>query len=319
MTADISRIVRGVPTTLRFQFLNGADEPTDAGAVTLAIVDGSGTSVLASTSATSDNAGNYSYLLAARTVLGVLVVTWTVTSTGATFERVYEVVSSRYLTLAGARASHDELAADGDFSDDQVLEKRDAVELEIERITGLSFCRRRSLLVLDGPGTAVLPLPVRFVRQVVSVTTYDRLGGSGTAFTAGQLAAIARDDEMPPDSCTGLLVRTDGAVWPSGRRNVVVVVEHGYETAPPDVKGAALRLLYWRLHTRNTEVLDRATTYSAAGATFALAKASQTSTGIDEVDAVLGAYGKRGRDGSNAPASQVMRLSRNRAGSLFHR
>lgn len=314
----IQRIPKNVPSTLTFVALNDADVATDVGSVTIGVVDDTGATVVASGTGTTGAGGTYTYALAARATLGVLVATWTA-SGGRSWETVHEVVSQRYASISEIRDSHDELVAGGDFSDVQVARARDAVELEFERITGLSFARRRGLFVLSGSGTTVLQTPVRYVRRVVSGSVYDRIGGTATALTTAQITAIALDDEAPPGSCTGLLVLTDGAVWPAGRRNLSLTLEYGYDAPPRDVWAAVLRTAYWRLHNRNTEVLDQATALSAAGTTFSLDRASATSTGIPAVDAVLGPYSDRGRDGLRGPASGSLRLSRNRAGSLFHR
>ena len=313
-----NRIVRGVATTLTLTVLDQSDNPANAaGTMTIGVADAAGTAIVAAGTATANpGIGKYTYALAAQAALGVLTATWT--NGALTWTTTHEVVSSRYYTTSDAQASHDELADGGDFNDADIIAKRDAVEAEIERITRMSFCRRRTRLSVDGTGTPLLELPVRYVRRVVSATILASYGSaSSTALTAGQLGAVALDDADPPDSCTGIIVRTDGATWPSGRRRIVVDVEHGFDDPPPDLRVAAMRLAYWRHHERNTEVLDRALSFGASGGSYQLAQPSEYSTGIPVVDAVLSRYSRRARNGEPVVASRPMRLNVGRH-SIFH-
>lgn len=302
------RIAKGVAATLTLNVYSETDALTSIGSSVAVSVANSAGTVVSSGTATGTTSP-YTYSLPAQATLGPLVATWT--SSGITWTTEHEIVAARYAPLAAIRASHDELASDGDYSDAQVLEKRDSVEIELEDIAGLSFVRRRARLTLDGSGTRTLELPVRYIRRIVSATI------GGTALSAGDIALIVLDDDDPPRSCTGVLVR-DGSYWSAGRRNVVLDVEHGFDSPPSDVLSAFHRLMYHRLHTRNTEVLDRAVSFGAGGGTYQLAQATATSTGIDEIDAVLSRYSRKGREGKTVPASRPLRLSVQRAGALFH-
>lgn len=312
-----TRIPAGVPGPLTLAVLDTAEAPVDVGVVTVTVRRADGTTASTGPASGAGTAAR-TYTLPAQSQLTTLTASWV--STVGTWTTRHDIVGGRYFTLAEARASHDELAAGAGWSDADILAKRDSVEVEVEQLTGLRFCRAGGRIVVDGGGRTVLTVPVRYVRRIAAVSL-STPGGATLALTDAQLAAIALDDVDPPRGADGLLHRVDRALWPVGRRNVTIDLEYGYDAPPPDLKDAALRLLYWRLHQRNTEILDRVDRFDASGGIYRFGTSpDQWRTGLHEtVDAIIARYSRVSSDGNAGPAYGEVRMSVMANNSILHR
>ena len=280
------RVLRGVAASLSFTNVDQNGTPVAAaGAVTAGVTRADGTEVLAAGSATtSGGTGVYlRALTAAQTaLLGQLTATWTDAGDSSTHTTTVEVVGGYYFSLAEARAADTTLADDTRYPDATVLRFRQQVEVECEEICGQAFVPRYRRVRVDGNGSNGLLLPDPRARAVRSLRIYS--GIAYQAYSADELADLVVTD-------AGEVLRSSGAVFPSGDDNILVEYEHGWDAPPADLKEAALTRLRYRLTAARSAIPDRATSMQTEGGmTFRLDRPDRRKTGIPEVDATYGRY-----------------------------
>ncbi len=226
-------------------------------------------------SVTTTTTGNYA---AAINVLAPdrVTATWTatVTTEPVTFTSVHEVRGDRLFTIDAARQFDTGKITAAKMPNDVVAQARDLIWELFEQACNVAFGTRYTRFVRDGSGTTDLPLPVRKITAVRSITI------DGTAIN------LANVDVQIYDGGTVYL----DAGFPLGRRNVVIGVEHGYPRVPQPIRRAALltlkdTLLPSEIGRRAMVVSDETGTYR-----LAVAGAPEHPTGIPEVDYILGAY-----------------------------
>ena len=265
---------------------------TDVGAVTIGVTDGNGDTVVASSTATTNNAdGTYTYSLADQTNVDILKATWTRSDTSADLvDARVEIVGGVLFTEAQARA-HDSSAMSNTttFTDAMIADERTRITDDLEQWTGRSWIRRycraefagtgsRTLYMVDGnprlaDGTRLnRPGRLRDIVQVLSVTV------NGTSVSTGNVVV---DGDR--------LIRTDTA-WSSPTAsnplNVVVEWEYGVEPSTNGVDRIGLLLLRDRLVA--SAVPDRALSYSDELGTIRYVQPGgpmNNRTGLPEVNA----------------------------------
>ncbi|HYQ63558.1 hypothetical protein [Actinophytocola sp.] len=315
----LTRVLRTAAAAIDHTFVVG-ETPTDSSTtpVAVTITDANGDSVQTG-NATSAGAGTgrYTFALTPRASLDLLTVEWSATIAGAAVVEVdeVEIVGGRLFTLAQARASDPILANTSKYTTADLAAALLETEQELEEITDRSFFGRYRREVLDGTGTGEVLLPGHDLRTIRAVQLAPRVDGTFVPLSAGALAALA----LTPDNT---LVRTDGAVWTEGRRNVIVEYELGLSRPPADlVRAAKTRFRTWCNVTRSG-VPDRALSFTTAeGTNYRLDQPGAYKTGIPEVDGVYGRYSLRdgagAGDGRSVPASRPLNFDP-QYNSLFH-
>lgn len=284
------RILRGVAASLAFMNVDSDGTNTAAaGAVTVGVTKGDGSTLIASGSATTDS-NPYLYALTAanNTELQWLTATWTDGGDSSTHTTLVEVVGGYYASVAEIRNSDSSLLDEVKYPDARLIQARWDTEVEFEAACGVSFVPRYRRVQLDGLGGRWILLPDQMVRIVRSVRVYS----DATTYTSSTAAELAA---MDVTGGTGIITRTDGGVFSSGCKNIVVEYEHGFDRPPADVRQAFLTRVRSRLNFDKSGIPDRATTYvPAEGGTFALATPGRggSITGIPDVDVVLARYGR---------------------------
>lgn len=285
MVAD-QQLLRGVAANLRAVLADSDGDPAAGLTVTVGVTKADGTEVVAAgTSAPEDPdaAGTYTVAVSAAQVatLEWLAATWKVAGVTRAVT-VHEVVGGYYCSVADAHT----VEQFGTVPAATLRRVRGEVEAEFEQITGVAFVPRYARVRVDGTGRTTLAVPFSQVTSVRSVRVYSD-GVTYTTFTAGELAAV-------PASRTGLLVRTDGAVWPTGRQNIIIEIEHGYSSVPADVKRAAIARLRSRVNQAASGIPSNALSFATEnGQTFRLSVPAVDRTGDVDVDAVLARHSMR--------------------------
>lgn len=180
-----------------------------------------------------------------------------------------EVVGGVLVTVADVRADP-ELPADR-WDAATVVDARERVSAEFERITGRAFVpRTRTVPVTVADGCPVwLPF-----RDVLSVEVRD---DTGTV-----VPDVTSESVGPLTTVSGL----DSGTY-------AVDVRFGFGAVPDDIRGAALLRIRSLLFAGASGIPDRATSFQPAeGGTYRLATAGMrgSETGIPDVDAVLARY-----------------------------
>lgn len=281
--ADQTVLARAA-ATIRWASVDQDGSPADpGGTVTVDITNSAGTAVATGLSTTGGTPTfEYTAALTAAQVGAQpeqLTATW---KTGATVlaTTVVDIAGGVYFTVAEARAHDPNLVDAAKYPSARISATRRVVERECELICGVAFVPRWRVVTVDGAGDRDLSLPVAMVRTVRSAVV------DGTALSAGELA------DLTVDGAARAVWQPDGHVWPHGRRNVVLGVEHGHTSPPPDLVEATLWRLYDLLQTPlRVRDLDRAMRMTVAtGQTYDLAKPSALTTGLPAVDAVYARY-----------------------------
>lgn len=224
---------------------------TNVGTVTVGITDANGDTVVASGTATTNNAdGTYTYQLANQTQVNVLYVTWTRADTGASLSSTLEVVGNRLFTEAEARAFtitglQAPLASESDYLDSTLAAWHDRIAGQFEAKTHHSFIRRYCRIELAGNGMFRLPLYDGQPRTSVG----DESGGNGRwrprkllSVTVGGVPVDVADVKVDHAE----LVRTDGTWdWATTTDpfNVIVEYEYGDNPVLEEASLAGLRML----------------------------------------------------------------------------
>lgn len=272
-----SHVLRGTRGTLAIVFSGG---PAVAG-VTVEIRNEAGDVVAEGDADQDGSTARYTFALEPQTALGPLKVDWSGTwdNVDQTLTTWVEIVGSQLFTIAELRAFGGEpsVASMVTYPDELVAAYRDRVEDYFRDRSGVSFTKRGRRVVLDGSGIRPLPLPLRDVTKVVSVTLF------GRSFTDDELAQIS------VDQLGRLRWIPYGGTWGNIRGSVVVDVEHGYDSPPAQIKYAAMILARRELVT--TDVDDRAVTLSNDLGTIRLSVPGPNfPTGIPVVDQALDDY-----------------------------
>ena len=221
-------ILAGTGPTLLTQTWYVDGDPSDPGTVTIGIVDGDDTIVVAAGTATNNTGvGVSTYSLAIQAVPKQLTITWTAGS--QTQIDTLEVVGGWLYTEPDLRVFYGSDLDAATYSDAQLAEARERITTEFEQICSVSFTRRWRRENLSGDGTYLLRVERPYISSVVTAT----VGGTDVSST------VSADPFLP------YLHRTSGT-WNRATTtdpfNVDVSYVHGHATVPPDVKRAAMIL-----------------------------------------------------------------------------
>lgn len=264
------RVLKGRPLNLRHTFLDDEDVLTLTG-VTVTLSDWEGSTV-ATENATDDGSGNWSATFPAQP-MGVYTASW---SDGTyTDETSVEVVGGYLFSVPQARNSDDYLTDATAFPAQEIVEYREVVESEFEKITGRSFTPRIATRTFEGDGSRELVSLIPDAQSIVSVS----VNGEAVADLSGYLLSPLGKVTTPDATVDGDLI--------------TVRVLYGFATPPPEVARVGMVRLRNLLASESSGIPDRATTWQPEdGGTFRLATAGQGRwrTGIPEVDSTLKNY-----------------------------
>lgn len=233
-------MLRGSPATLRFTNLDQDGAATAAaGAVTLGIVRGDGSQLVAPGASTTGS-NPYEYILAASgtALLDQLTVTWSDAGNASTHQTIVDVAGGYYLTLAEMRGLPN-LADDTKISDAKLLDARRWFEDRFERYTGKAFVPRYQRRTLDATGYREMTLPGGRIRAVRSLRIYTD-PNNYIVLTSSELEALfltavgGRIESLRP-------LGFERAQMPLGftQQSIVIEYEYGEDCAPSDVREAA--------------------------------------------------------------------------------
>lgn len=267
---DQKRIPTGQAVTLTWTTYS-AGTATDPGTLTIGIVDGNGSTVVASGTSVTDNSdGTFSYSLSSVSDPTVLVVTFTVSGV-FTISRHIEVVGGFLFGEAQARAFDEKangtasLSSASEYTDKMILEGRDRVTDLLEAWTDRSWIPRYCRLELPGNG----------LRQILARDGDARLSNGDAISRPGKNTDIIEvlsasvggisvsTANIKVDPANGTFYRTDSswsAATSSNPRNVVIEYVYG-QTYPVDAADRiALMVLTDQLVP--SPISDRATTFT---------------------------------------------------------
>lgn len=151
-------------------------------------------------------------------------------------------MAGELFTPAEARAyDKDQLTSAALFPDATITAKEIAIRARFERIIGVCLYTTTHTEYYDGDGTDTLRLGHHMpwasaTPSPVTLTSVTVIGtdDTETAFTTDELADVVKYSYK--------LVRRSG-IFAQGNRNIKVVYQTGYTTAPDDIKQAALQVL----------------------------------------------------------------------------
>jgi hypothetical protein len=255
---------QGVATLTHTRYVDGT--PTNIGSITIGAVDLAGNTVVASGTATTNNAdGTYSYTLASQSAVKVLQVTWTPSnaSYGPVTNEV-EVVGTKLFTEAQARAyDNAAMASTTVYTDADIEAEHTRIADLLETWTGRSWIRRYRLLQFEPSATNRLFLADAMISEGGS-------GGEGARFDVrAVLSATVDGTSVSPsdiriDPVRGILFRTNGLSWGNYYSTftdypIEVEVEYGAPRLFDGVDRMALQLLRMRLVPDPTDFAGRTT------------------------------------------------------------
>ena len=252
------------------------------GTVTIGVVDGDGTEIVAAGTAVTDNAdGTYQYAVPVQTAPKELVVTWT---SGTQNQVDYlEIIGGWLFTEAELRAFYSsDLTSATTYPDAQLAEARDRIASEFEDICGVSFVRRWRRETHPGDGSAILNVDRPYISSV-TVATVGSVDVSGSVTVAPVLPYLYRTSS------------TWSAATQASPFNVTVSYVHGHQSVPSDVKRAAMILARQQLvkDVTGQGVPETASSWNdSTGQYVSFSPNDQTSRwyGIPAVDTVLRRY-----------------------------
>lgn len=239
--------------------------------------------------------GVYAYTLSSAVTgaLGKYQVTATYTVSGSAVTRVYEVevVGDYLFEIHELRAKSGRLQNEANYPAEAIRQARETATQVLEEAAGVAFATRAARATLSGEGASDLFLPHVRVTEIEAVTLFDESTGvdDDEAITGTAL----EDIEIKRDA--GIIVRTDGNVFPAGSNNVEVDYLHGYETVPGEIREAAMTLAVEYLVESGLPA--RATSQSSDLGIFSISVANpdlNRETGIPAVDTAIKRYGYRG-------------------------
>lgn len=291
VASGVTFLRAGDAATLSATFADLAGVTVDPGVTTLTITresDGSAVVTGAATSGTLATPRTYALTGDKTALLDRLTAVWTsaaqANNSPATITQVYEVIGDWLFTVAEARAAHPDLVQ-ATYPDAQIAAARERITEWFEQICGVSFVRRYRRVTLSGDGSEALMLPNGRIETVRGADLRTSGGATWTALTSGELADLYADDG-------GVLLRESLGLWTTGRRNVRIAYEHGWEHPPEPIKRAAIRLLLAQVFPSNLS--DRALSETNSLGTFRLAAPDARTwgrwTGLPEVDVILALY-----------------------------
>lgn len=268
-------LVNTGPTTLtKTWYVDGV--ATDVGDVTIEVTDANGDEVVASGTATTNNAdGTYEYELPIQTALTILYVEWTDDSSGAVLADTIEVVGSHLFSIAEARnykivGNQTPLSDTDDYPTATIASWRDQITDLFEQRLQRSFVKRYARVEMSGNGKSYL-----WLGKGEAVTSDgDRAGGLGRFRDVRKVISVTVDGTSVSLSdvkvlSNGKLIRLSGS-WPVGTQtdplNIVVEYEYGLEN--PEATENGLRLLL--ANSVPSDVSSRATSYSNEDGSFRL-------------------------------------------------
>lgn len=256
---------------------------TPTGSVAVTVLNPDGTTLTTGTATAGDGLGVYTYTpsTAVTDVLGAWTIRFVYTISGVQYRTdvPYTVYGGHLFEIADLRAYVPELASSADYPASEIRSARDAATDRIERAAQVAFSTRAVTVVLDGTGTTGLLLP------------YTQISSVNAVEIDGDPVADLTDLSVYPD---GRLIWADGTVWSQGLENVVIDLEHGYETIPEPVKRATMLLAMEYLVP--SALPARAMSQSTDLGEFRISLANVDAgryTGIPEVDAVVAEFGMR--------------------------
>jgi len=219
MTAQ--RVLRDTRAQPAVTFYVGTTPTSADAAVTVDIFRADGT-IFATDAATTGPAptGTYTYTLAPQSVLERFQLVWE-----GTFGGVVQRQTSFVEVVGGYVVSLADLQAESGLSTKtpaQLAEARQWFEDRAEDFCGVAFVPRYARDVLDGEGSRKLDLKHARPRSIIS----------------------AKFDGVVQDATTWDLYESGYIIAPSafpwGFRNIELIYEHGYDSAPSDIRDAAL-------------------------------------------------------------------------------
>lgn len=266
------RSIKGRSISLTHEFLDYDEEtPLDLTAVSVVLTDALGATMDTQDATVTD--GVWSVTFDAQP-LGTYLATWTGDG-GIADETSVEVVGGFLFSLKQARSDNSALSDTDMFPSSEILEKREAVEAEFQRITKRSFTTRvrYRTFAADGSGAEWMLNPDAQAIEAVTVNGVD------------------------VDDLTGWSVNTLGAVfYPNTIRDgdaVVVRIRYGFTDVPADIARVGAIRVADLINQENSGLPDRATTWQPEeGGTYRLATpgVGKWQTGIPEVDTTLMGY-----------------------------
>lgn len=257
----------------------------NTGDVTVTVLDAAGTTVATGIAANDggNGTGAHAYIpgTSITNTLGTYTIRFSYVLTGVTYrtEVPYTVYGQHLFEIADLRAYAPELASAGDYPAGEIRSARDAATDRLERAAQVAFSTRATTVTLDGTGTHHLLLPHTAVTAITGVEI------------DGEDVADLTNLSVYPD---GRLIWTDGTIWTAGSENIVIDLEHGYDTVPEPVKRAAMLLALEYLVP--SALPPRAMSQSTDLGEFRISIANPDAgryTGIPEVDAVVAEFGMR--------------------------
>lgn len=267
------RIIAGTAATLTWQAVDQDGEPADPGTTTVGVVDSTGTTVIASGTATTTSGTTRTVVIAAQDI-DTLTVTWTgATATGTTY---VDVVGGAYFTVAALRAAHKAVSG-VEYTSAHIVAARQVVETVFERAALTAFVPRLTVVRAHDGFAAI-----RGVKRV------------RWAQSADYSPWVYEEDTA--DLALSTRIVDDGVICSTGYRQLGVV--HGYDQPPSDIYRHAL-MYAKHLLTETTSGVDmRVLALQDVDGTLAqLATPGVSSwvTGIPTIDEALKDYRTRAR------------------------
>jgi hypothetical protein len=265
------RVLAGSAATLEFTVYDQDGQPdTGANTVTVGVVAGDGSTVVAAGTATTAAAELRTYALTRAQTADVdrLTATWKVGSDtiGTT---IVDVVGAHWFPLTRLRARK----GLQNVADVDLIRARDSFADLADRVTGVAWVPRWHSQTLHHEGGCRIVADWPKVREIVAVT----IEGTTQTLTDWEISASGSIIEAP--------------LWIGRGHEVTVEFRHGYNLPPSDLVDAAIRACEWNLLGDASNVSPRAMGFSNEAGTFRYATADRKHpTGLPEVDAVLARY-----------------------------
>lgn len=267
------RAIKGRPLNLTHTFLDDDEEsPLTLSAVSVTLLDADSAEVATAT-ATGGEQGVWTVTFPAQP-MGEYLARWS-GDTEYVDETPVEVVGGFMFSVPQARNSDDYLTDAAAFPASEIIDYREVVESEFERITARSFTPRVVMrdYVSDGTGEFVALIPDA---QAVEAAWVNGVAVADVStWRVNTLGKITTTDDVPEGDAVRARIR------------------YGFATPPKEVARVGMVYLRSLMASESSGIPDRATTWQPEeGGTFRLATpgVGPWETGIPEVDAVLKRY-----------------------------
>lgn len=266
-------VLRGTSTTLRQSFSAGDADAT----VTVEVLRGDATQLVAPTIVSDVGVGEYQYVLAPLADVDRLTAIWRGAWGGVSQELRSEldVVGSHLFTIAQARAyDRSALADTTNYPDAAIREARAGIADFFQEVCDQAFIPRYGVQEFSGGAADAVRIADENLVKILRVSNSGAsLGLSG--ITLGENGRVWRS-----------------AGWPAGYRNLRVEYEHGMTATPYRIHQAALMLARYELVNR--DISDRTVSLSnELGAVRLSVPGRDYPTGIPFVDSTLSRYERR--------------------------